>query len=333
MPEFNQTSENLFNHTLQAYLNIQQTNLIRKSELIEASDLIQSPIDQLYISSEANQITGAYKIRGAYNKIDGLSEKQKRLGIITASAGNHSQAVALLAKEMDIPLTIVMPESTPDFKLDRVKMYADEDATIILEGSNFDEAEEYAHLIAIQDYLTMIHPFDDFDIMAGQGTWAVEIAKQVHNLDTIYIPFGGGGLLGGVANFIKNINPSIRIVAVEPEGAASLTLALKEGKPSTLDTIDTFIDGASVKKIGELVFDLITENNLVDDVTTVTNEEVKEALIRLRNRKSPINSELAGALSYAAYLKDVKKSLGERVLCLVTGGNISEKRYSEEVAI
>lgn len=333
MSEFSPKSEELFDETIKAYFRITKSDLIMPSEVFKANELAVSLEDNLYISSELNQVTGAYKIRGAYNKITSLTEKQKRIGIITASAGNHSQAVALLANELEIPATIIMPETTPEYKVARVKEFASKDTQIVLEGSNYDEAEDYAKLVALQDYLTMIHPFDDIKVMAGQGTWALEVLKNIKDIDSVYIPVGGGGLVTGFANILKRSNPDIRIVAVEPSGAASLSLAIEADKPASLEEIDTFVDGASVKRIGQLVFEILSENNLVDDVITVTNAHVKMALNVLREGGNPVKSELAGALSYAGYIKDRNRKIGQNVLCLVTGGNISQQRFLDEIAI
>jgi len=316
----------LVEQTFKAQEILAKTNLVLPTEIMLANDLVEDQEDTLWISSEIHQVIKAYKIRGAANAAIQLAANERCLALVTASAGNHAQAVALMANELNVPASIIMPSNTPEYKVDRVESFSSRKTKVILEGETFDEAEEYAKYLAEKQSLFMIHPFNDRNIIEGQGTWALELIKSLKHINNIYVPVGGGGLIAGMASVFKSLSPETRIVAVEPEGAASLTAAYKNSGPKKLESIDTFVDGASVKIVGEIPFNIFKD--LVDEVILIDNKETIEATKKLNNKFSPRMIEFAGALSFAAYIKDQGRSKGDSSLCLVTGGNLSRDRYN-----
>ena len=282
--------------------------------------LIYSPIfseesqNQIYIKPENLQKTGAFKIRGAYNKINKLTEEEKKRGVIASSAGNHAQGVAYAARELGIKAVIVMPKTTPLIKVQSTKKYG---AEVVLYGDVYDDAYQKAKELEAQEGYVFVHPFDDIDVLEGQGTIALEILEEMPDAEVIVVPIGGGGLISGIAAAAKMIKPDIKIIGVEPSGAASATEALKKNKVITLPEANTIADGTAVKRIGDLTFNCIKQ--YVDEVVTVDDYELTEAFLLLAE-KHKIIAENSGILPLAALKKLSERS--KKVVPVVSGGNI-----------
>lgn len=290
------------------------------SEVTTETKLIYSPYfseqtgNQIYLKPENMQVTGAYKIRGAYYKISTLSQEERERGLITASAGNHAQGVAYAAKKYGVKAVIVMPKTTPLIKVNRTKNYG---ADVILYGDVYDEACDYAIKLAEEKGYTFIHPFDDLAVATGQGTIAMEIFQDLPLVEYILVPVGGGGLSTGVSTLAKLLNPKIKVIGVEPEGANCLQVSLKNGKVTTLPSVNTIADGTAVKTPGEHVFPYLKKN--LDDVLTVKDDDLVVAFLDMvENHKMIV--ENSGLLSVAA-AKQLKVK-DKRVACVLSGGNM-----------
>ena len=290
------------------------------SKVLLKTGLIHSPIfskeagNEVYIKPENLQKTGSFKIRGAYNKITNLSEEEKKKGVIASSAGNHAQGVAYGAKESGIKAIIVMPKSTPLIKVESTKQYG---AEVVLHGDVYDDAFKKAKELEEKEGYIFVHPFDDEDVIYGQGTIALEILEELPETDIILVPVGGGGLISGIACAAKILKPEIKIIGVEPEGAASAYEAIKEDKVIELKEANTIADGTAVKKIGNTTFEYIKK--YVDEIITVSDYELMEAFLLLVE-KHKIIAENSGILSLAA-LKKLKEK-NKKVVSVVSGGNI-----------
>ena len=270
--------------------------------------------NKVYLKPENMQVTGAYKIRGAYYKISTLSEEERQRGLITASAGNHAQGVAYAAKAYGCKAVIVMPTTTPLMKVNRTKSYG---AEVVLYGDVYDEACQYALKLAEENGYTFIHPFDDPVVATGQGTIAMEIFKELPLVDYILVPVGGGGLATGVSTLAKLLNPKIKVIGVEPAGAACLKASREAGKVVTLPGINTIADGTAVKTPGEHIFPYLQEN--LDDVLTVEDDELIVAFLDMvENHKMVV--ENSGLLTVAA-LKHLEVK-GKKVVSVLSGGNM-----------
>ena len=288
--------------------------VITKTKLIHSSVFSNETGNDVYIKPENLQRTGAFKIRGAYNKIAKLTEEEKKRGVIAASAGNHAQGVALAAQKLGIKAVIVMPKHTPLIKVEATKRYG---ADVILTGEVYDEAYEYAKKLQEKEGYTFVHPFDDEDVIEGQGTIALEVLDELPDADIILVPIGGGGLISGIASAAKLKNPLIKIIGVEPEGAASALEARKNKHVVELAEANTIADGTAVKKIGEITFDYIEK--YVDDIVTVSDYELMAAFLILVE-KHKIVAENSGILSVAGLKKlNVK---GKKIISIISGGNI-----------
>ena len=289
-------------------------------DVARKTDLIYSPHfsgkNQVYFKTENLQVTGSFKLRGAYFKISKLSDEEKAAGIVACSAGNHAQGVALAAKNMGIKATICMPDGAPISKVQATKSYG---AEVALVKGAYDDAYQYACKLQEEEHATFIHPFDDPDVIAGQGTIGLEILDQLKDVDAIVVPVGGGGLISGVAFAAKSLKPDIKIYGVQAKEAASMADSLKYDEQVTLNTVNTFADGIAVKHPGDLTFDLIKK--YVDDVLTVTEDEIAVAILALIEKQKLI-AEGAGAVSLAAVMADKIPVEGKNVVCLVSGGNI-----------
>ncbi|MGP1480017.1 MAG: threonine ammonia-lyase [Capnocytophaga sp.] len=292
--------------------------------------LIYSPIfseesgNKIFIKPENLQKTGAFKIRGAYNKIRKLSEEEKRRGVIASSAGNHAQGVAYAARELGIKAVIVMPKTTPLIKVEFTKKYG---AEVILYGDVYDDAYQKAKELEAQEGYVFVHPFNDADVLEGQGTIALEILEELPQTEVIVVPIGGGGLISGIACAAKQLKPDIKIIGVEPSGAASATEALKKNKIITLPEANTIADGTAVKRIGELNFQYIKE--YVDEVVTVDDYELTEAFLLLVE-KHKIIAENSGILPMAALKKLTDR--GKHIVPVVSGGNIDVLMISSMIS-
>ena len=290
------------------------------SKVLLKTSLIHSPIfskesgNEVFIKPENLQKTGSFKIRGAYNKITNLSDEEKKKGVIASSAGNHAQGVAYGAKESGIKAVIVMPKSTPLIKVESTKQYG---AEVILYGDVYDDAFKKAKELEEKKGYVFVHPFDDKDVIYGQGTITLEILEELPETDIILVPIGGGGLISGIACAAKILKPEIKIIGVEPDGAASAYEAIKEDKVIELKEANTIADGTAVKKIGNTTFEYIKK--YVDEIITVSDYELMEAFLLLVE-KHKIIAENSGILSLAA-LKKLKEK-NKKVVSVVSGGNI-----------
>ena len=285
-----------------------------ETKLMYSEFLSNQTGNKVYLKPEIMQLTGAYKLRGAYYKISTLSPEEREKGLITASAGNHAQGVAYAAKTYGVKAVIVMPTTTPLMKVNRTKSYG---AEVILKGDVYDEACEYAYQLAEENGYTFIHPFDDPTVATGQGTIAMEIFKELPLVDIILVPIGGGGLATGVSTLAKLLNPKIKVIGVEPAGANCMQESLKKGEVTTLPGVNTIADGTAVKTPGKNIFPYIQKN--LDDIITVPDEELVVAFLDIvENHKMVV--ENSGLLTVAA-LKHLNVQ-NQRVVSILSGGNM-----------
>lgn len=287
------------------------------------TDIIYSPVlsdecgCELYLKTENLQVTGSFKVRGAYYKISQLTEQEKSKGVIACSAGNHAQGVALASKKFGIKAKICMPDGAPISKVEATKSYG---AEVILVPGVYDDAHNEAERLKEKFGYTFIHPFDDEDVITGQATIGLEILTQLKDVDAIIVPVGGGGLISGVAFAVKALNPNVKVYGVQSAGAPSMANSVHDHKIETLGSVSTIADGIAVKEPGTLTFDLCSK--YVDDIVTITDDQVSAAILALIERQKMI-AEGAGAVSLAAVMfnkiPDIK---GKKVVCLISGGNI-----------
>jgi len=281
----------------------------------------------VFFKREDLQVVRSYKIRGAYNKIQGLSSEELKSGIVCASAGNHAQGVAYACQKLKVYGTIFMPVTTPHQKIDQVRMFGGSFVEIKLFGDSFDDSQKAAVEFCATNKNTFVHPFDDLEVIAGQGTVGLEILNDSRApIDYLFMPVGGGGLASGVGTVFKALSPSTKLIGVEPIGAPSLTNSLKKGINTTLDEIDNFVDGAAVKRIGELNFKICKE--VLDTTDTICEGLICSTILKVYNENAMV-VEPAGALSIAA-LEDYKEEIkGKTVVCVVSGGNNDITRMEE----
>lgn len=288
--------------------------VIRNTDLIYSPALSRSCGNRVYLKPENMQVTGAYKIRGAYYKISTLTQEQKQRGLVTASAGNHAQGVAYAAQAAGVPATIVMPTTTPLVKVNNTKEYG---ANVILHGEVFDDAAILAAKMAEEEGLTYVHPFNDLEVATGQGTIAYEIFQSLPDVDIILVPIGGGGLATGVSTLAKQLNPNVKVIGVEPEGAASMKASLEAGHVVSLPTANTIADGTAVKTPGDKVFPYIQKN--IDDIITIPDEELVGVFLDVMERHKMV-VENSGLLTVAA-LKHLDYR-DQNVVSILSGGNM-----------
>lgn len=290
------------------------------SQVARVTDLIRAPRmfpdNEVYLKTENLQLTGSFKLRGAYNKIARLSEEEKKKGVVACSAGNHSQGVALAAQRAGLNAVICIPEGAPISKVEATRSYG---AEVVLVPGVYDDAYEKALQIASETGRTLIHPFDDDDVIAGQGTIALEILKSLPEMDVCIIPVGGGGLISGMAFAIKALKPSAKVIGVQAAGAASMKKSFDEHKRSCLDRVATIADGIAVKMPGEKTFDYVSR--YVDEIVTVTDDEIASAILSLMEQQKLV-AEGAGAVAVAAAMAGKVDLKGKKTVCLVSGGNI-----------
>ena len=297
----------------------------QETKLIYSKYFSEQTGNKVYLKPENMQLTGAYKVRGAYYKISTLSAEERAKGLITASAGNHAQGVAYAAQVYGVKAVIVMPTTTPLIKVERTKGYG---AEVVLYGNVYDEACAYAYELAEKEGYTFIHPFDDPAVATGQGTIAMEIVKELPLVDYILAPVGGGGLATGVSTLAKLLNPNIRVIGVEPAGANCLQTSIREGKVTTLEQINTIADGTAVKTPGERIFPYLQEN--LDDIITVEDDELIVAFLDMvENHKVIV--ENSGLLTVAA-LKHMDVS-GKKIVSILSGGNMDVITMSSVVQL
>ena len=288
---------------------------------------------EIYLKREDLQDVRSYKIRGAVNAISQLSDAQRAAGIVAASAGNHAQGVAFACRSMGIPGRIYVPAATPKQKRDRIKVHGGNMVELVVTGANFDEASAAAHDYAEETGATIIEPFAARDTIVGQGTVAAEILSQLSAMgkspDTVIVPVGGGGLISGILSYLADMSPRTAVVGVEPAGAPSLNAALKAEKPVTLDAVDPFVDGAAVKRIGDINYQIIEKNLGRLHPIVVSEGAVCTEMIELYQNEGII-AEPAGALSVTA-LSELKLGTNDIVVCIISGGNNDLLRYAEVV--
>ncbi|WP_423802262.1 threonine ammonia-lyase IlvA [Neobacillus sp. SAB-20_R2A] len=281
----------------------------------------------VYLKREDMQSVRSFKIRGAYNRIKRLSPEDLENGIICASAGNHAQGVAYSCHLLNISGKIFMPNTTPKQKVNQVKFWGKDSVEIVLVGDTFDDAYEKAIECSREENRTFIHPFDDYDVIAGQGTVGVELLNDCHeNIDYLFGAIGGGGLMAGVGTYLKHYSPETKLIGVEPEGAPGMKESVLKGEVTSLDKIDPFVDGAAVKTVGTKTFNICKE--LIDDIVVVPEGKVCTTLLSLYNENA-IVVEPTGALSIAALDTYAEQIKGKTVVCIVSGGNNDIGRMQE----
>lgn len=297
--------------------------VIAKVPFVKSECLSEGRECEVWLKKESLQNTGAFKIRGAFNRICSLSEAEKQAGVIAASAGNHAQGVAFSAKHFGIRAVIVMPESTPLLKVNGVKSYG---AEVVLRGNNYDEAYAHAKLVAAENGMTFVHPFEDDEVIAGQGTIALEILAKEPDIDTIVVPVGGGGLISGIAIAAKALKPSIRIIGVSAKGAPAMYESFQAHTPIDSTGVKTIADGIAVRDTSPKMLGLISE--FVDEMIQVDDEECASAILLLMERHK-IVVEGAGAVGVAAIMHDkITTKKGEKVATVLSGGNIDVNTLS-----
>ncbi|WP_281226609.1 threonine ammonia-lyase IlvA [Flavobacterium aquiphilum] len=315
----------LFTAIQQAQKQLQ--NVVPTTPLIENLNLSEEFGATILLKREDLQVVRSYKIRGAYNKISSLTAAEKENGIVCASAGNHAQGVAFSCHLLKIMGKIYMPKTTPKQKVKQVQLFGKKYVEIVLTGDTFDDAYAKAVTDATENNKTFIHPFDDLKVIAGQGTVGLEILDTYKEpIDYVFVPIGGGGLASGLSTVFKKLSPTTKIIGVEPLGAPSMKTSIANHKNTALDTIDKFVDGAAVKQVGDLTFDICQKN--LDDIILVPEGKVCTTILRLYNEEAMV-VEPAGALTIAAldfYKEQIK---GKTVVCIVSGSNNDIERTAE----
>ncbi|MBQ8284223.1 MAG: threonine ammonia-lyase [Clostridia bacterium] len=286
----------------------------KKTDVIYAPTLC--PGTELYLKTENLQVTGSFKVRGAYYKMSRLSDEEKSRGVVACSAGNHAQGVALAAQKSGIKAVICLPDGAPISKVEATKSYG---AEVCLVEGVYDDAYQKALALRDEQGYTFLHPFDDEDVIAGQGTIALELVEQLADIDAVIVPIGGGGLISGIAYTLKTINPKIKVYGVEAAGAASMKNALSHGGLEELSSVSTIADGIAVKKPGTLTYEIC--NQYVDEIVTVTDDEISAAILALME-KPKLVTEGAGAVAVAAAMFGKLDLKGKKAVCVLSGGNI-----------
>lgn len=289
-------------------------SVIRKTDLIHAP--LVNPDSEVYLKTENLQITGSFKVRGAYYMMSQLTEEEKARGVIACSAGNHAQGVALAAAKNHIKSLICLPDGAPISKVQATKSYG---AEVCMVNGVYDDAYKKALELKEEKNYTFVHPFDNEDVIAGQGTIGLEILEQMPDVEAVIVPIGGGGLISGVAFAIKNLNPNIKVYGVQASGAPSMRNSIRDSKIECLDHVSTIADGIAVKEPGEHTFQYVSQ--YVDKIVTVTDDEISAAILALIERQKLI-AEGAGAASVAAAMFNKVPIQGKKTVCLVSGGNI-----------
>lgn len=274
------------------------------------------PGTELYLKTENLQITGSFKVRGAYYKMSQLTDEEKSRGVVACSAGNHAQGVALAAQKNNIKAVICLPDGAPISKVEATKSYG---AEICLVEGVYDDAYQKALQLRDEEGYTFIHPFDDPDVIAGQGTIALELAEQIPDADAVIVPVGGGGLIAGVAYTMKSLNPNVKVYGVQASGAPSMMNSLHDAKIERLDSVFTIADGIAVKQPGELTYEICKK--YVDEIVTVTDDEISAAILALMEQHKLV-AEGAGAAAVAAAMFGKVNLEGKKTVCLLSGGNI-----------
>lgn len=294
-------------------------DLVHRTPLEYSNTFSRMTGNQVFLKMDNLQRTGSFKIRGAFNKISKLTKEEREKGVITASAGNHGQAVAFAAKLFDIQSTVVVPEGAPIVKIEAIKNY-NPNGKVVESGTSYDEAYQKARKLEQQQKLTFVHAYDDYDIINGQATIGLEILEQLPDVDYIFCPIGGGGLMAGMSSYCKNAKPDLKIIGVQSENVPSMHSSFKKKTPVEEKGKDTICDGIAVKKPGRKTFDLIKEH--VDDIVLVSDEEVANAILLLLERAKSF-VEGAGAASLAAVLNSKVDVKDKKIVVIISGGNLT----------
>ena len=300
--------------------------VVRQTPLQYSHTLSKRYECHVYLKREDLQVVRSYKLRGAYNMISQLSDCQRQAGLVCASAGNHAQGFAWSCRQLNVQGVIFMPVITPRQKVNQVRMHGDTHITIQLVGDTFDDCAEAAQRFTKENGMTFIPPFDDYRIIEGQGTVGKEICDELSGIDFVFFPVGGGGLIAGAGSYIKSISPSTKIIGIEPEGAPGMRNALEAGHPVSLHEIDRFVDGAAVKRVGDLTFSIAKD--IIDRMHLIPEGKVCSTILKLYNEEA-IVVEPAGALSLAAlddFANDIKH---KKIVCVVSGSNNDIDRMPE----
>ncbi len=309
--------------------NVYKANYVLK-DVARTTDLLYAPKlkpgIELYLKAENLQLTGSFKLRGAYYKMSKLSEEEKSRGVVACSAGNHAQGVALAAQKNGIKSVICLPDGAPISKVEATRSYG---AEICLVEGVYDDAYRKALELRDTEGYTFIHPFDDPDVIAGQGTIGLELAEQMADLDAVIVPIGGGGLISGISFTLKSLNPNIKVYGVQSAGAPSMANSIHDAHIETLDKVKTIADGIAVKQPGNLTYEIVSQ--YVDEIVTVTDDEISAAILALMEQHKLV-TEGAGAASVAAVMFDKIDLRGKKSVCVLSGGNIDVTILSRVIA-
>lgn len=311
-------------HFHKAALNLKK--VVTRTPLQLNQNLSRKYQCNVYLKREDLQVVRSYKLRGAYNMMSSLPAEQLQKGVVCASAGNHAQGFAYSCKKLNAKGVVFMPVITPKQKINQTKMFGDDAIEVKLVGDTFDDCAVAAKKFTEENGMTFIPPFDDYRIIEGQGTVGLEILEEQSDVDFVFVPVGGGGLSAGVGTYFKTYSPKTKIIGLEPEGAPSMKRALEEGAPVTLDSIDRFVDGAAVKRVGDITFSVCKE--VLDDMHLVAEGKICTTILKLYNEDAVV-VEPAGALSIAAlddYADEIK---GKNIVCIIGGGNNDIDRMQE----
>lgn len=289
-------------------------SVVRQTDVLYAPKL--KPGTELYLKTENLQVTGSFKVRGAYYKMSQLTQEERERGVIACSAGNHAQGVALAAQKNGIKAVICLPDGAPISKVEATRSYG---AEICLVEGVYDDAYQKAQQLRDEKGYTFIHPFDDPDVIAGQGTIALELAEQVPDMDAVIVPIGGGGLISGIAYTLKNLNPNVKIYGVQASGAPSMLNSIHDAHIETLDSVFTIADGIAVKQPGSITYEICSK--YVDEIVTVTDDEISAAILALMEQHKLV-TEGAGAVAVAAAMFGKMDLTDKKTVCLLSGGNI-----------
>jgi len=309
--------------------NVYKANYVLK-DVARTTDLLYAPKlkpgVELYLKAENLQLTGSFKLRGAYYKMSKLSEEEKSRGVVASSAGNHAQGVALAAQKNGIKSVICLPDGAPISKVEATRSYG---AEICLVEGVYDDAYRKALELRDTEGYTFIHPFDDPDVIAGQGTIGLELAEQMADLDAVIVPIGGGGLISGISFTLKSLNPNIKVYGVQSAGAPSMANSIHDAHIETLNKVKTIADGIAVKQPGNLTYEIVSQ--YVDEIVTVTDDEISAAILALMEQHKLV-TEGAGAASVAAVMFDKIDLRGKKSVCVLSGGNIDVTILSRVIA-
>ena len=300
--------------------------VVTRTPLVFSHNLSKKYDCNVYLKREDLQVVRSYKLRGAYNMLSSLPPEQLQYGVVCASAGNHAQGFAYSCKKLGVVGVIFMPIITPQQKIQQTKMFGEQWIEVRLVGDTYDDCAVAAKQFALQSNMTFIPPFDDYRIIEGQATVGVEILEDLSQVDFLFIPVGGGGLAAGVGSYFKTFSPATKIIGIEPEGAPSMTAALEAGHPVELANIERFIDGASVKRVGDLTFQICKE--VVDEMHLVPEGKVCSTILKLYNEDALV-VEPAGAMSISALDAFADEIRGKNVVCIVSGSNNDIDRMQE----